>query len=55
MKEKDFNKIEMKNNICTNGFAYENVLVFSIYLSDQTFGVTVNLLLLIDDASEWRI
>ena len=37
MKEKDFNKIEVKNNICINVFGYENGLVFPIYVSDQKF------------------
>ena len=35
VQEKDFNKIEVKNNICINVFGYENRLVFSIYISDQ--------------------
>ena len=34
VKEKDFSKIEVENNICINVFGYENVLVFSIYLPD---------------------
>ena len=29
VQEKDFNKIEVKNNICINVFGYENELVFS--------------------------
>ena len=36
-QEKDFNKMEIKNNICINVFGYENELVFSIYVSDQKF------------------
>ena len=28
VQEKDFNKIEVKNNICINAFGYENKLVF---------------------------
>ena len=35
VQEKYFNKIEVKNNICINVFAYENGLVFPIYVSDQ--------------------
>ena len=35
VKEKDFNKIEVKNNICINLFGYENELIFPIYVSDQ--------------------
>ena len=47
VQEKDFNKIEVKNNISINVFAYENGLVFPIYVSDQTFEDSMDLLLLI--------
>ena len=47
MQEKDFSKIEVKNNICM--FGYENELVFPIYVSDQKFEDSMDLLLLIDD------
>ena len=53
MQEKDFNKLKVKNNICINVFGYEDGLVFLIYLSDQTFGHSMNLLFLIDDDSHW--
>ena len=49
MQEKDFNKIEVKSNICINVFSYENGLVFPIYISDQNFKDSVDLLLLIDN------
>ena len=49
VKEKDFNKTEVKNNICTNVFGYENRLVFPIYVSDQKFEDSMDLLLLIND------
>ena len=49
VQEKDFNKIEVKNNICINVFGYENGLVFPIYVSDQKFEDSIDLLLLIDD------
>ena len=35
VQEKDFNKIEVKNNICISVFGYENGLVFPIYVSEQ--------------------
>ena len=54
MQEKDFNKIEVKNNICINVFGYEDGMVFPIYVSNQTFGESIHLLLLIDDESQWR-
>ena len=47
MQEKDFNKIEVKNNICINVFGHEKKLVFSIYISDQKFEDSMDLLLLI--------
>ena len=47
--EKDFDKIEINNNICINVFGYENGLVFPIYLSNQKFEDSVDSLLLIDD------
>ena len=49
IQEKDFSKIEVKNNICINVFGYENGLVFPIYVSDQKFEDSMDLLLLIDD------
>ena len=49
MKEKDFNKVEVKNNISINVFVYEDWLVFPIYVSDQKFEDSMDLLLLIND------
>ena len=49
VQEKDFSKIEVQNNICVNVFGYENKLVFPVYISDQTFKSSIDLLLLIDD------
>ena len=49
MQEKDFGKIEAKNNICINVFGYENGLVFPIYISEQNFEDYMDFLLLIDD------
>ena len=37
LQEKDFSKIEVKNNTCINVFGYEDELVFPIYDSDQNF------------------
>ena len=37
VKEKDFDKIEVQNNISINVFGYENKLVFPIYISNETF------------------
>ena len=49
VQEKDFDKIEVKNNICINVFGYENGLVFPIFVSDQKFEDLMDLVLLIDD------
>ena len=49
MQEKDFNRIEVKNNICINVFGYENELLFPIYFSDQKLEDSMDLLVLIDD------
>ena len=48
MQEKDFSKIELKNNICINVFGYENGLVFPIYVYDK-FEDSMDLLLLIEN------
>ena len=44
----------MKNNICINKISSENGFVFRIYVSDKKFGNSADLLLLIDDDSQWR-
>ena len=49
VEEKDFEKIEVQNNICINVFCYENEMVFPIYVSDQKFEDSMDLLLLIND------
>ena len=49
MQEKGFSKIELKNNICINVFRYENEMAFPIYVSDQKFEDSMDLLFLIDD------
>ena len=48
MQEKDFSKIEKKNNIYINVFCYENKVVFPIYFSNQKFENSMDLLLIID-------
>ena len=54
VQEKDLKKIEVQNNICINVFGYENKLVFPVYISDQTFKSSIDLLLLIvDDKSHY--
>ena len=48
MWEKDFSKVDKKSNICINEFCYENKLTFPIYISDQKFGNSMDLLLISD-------
>ena len=43
-----FNRIDTKNNIYINVFCYENKLTFPMYISDQKFELSMDLLLLID-------
>ena len=49
MQEKDFSKIEVKNNICINVFGYENELVYPIFIYNQKFEDSMDLLLLFED------
>ena len=47
--EKDFSQIERKNKICINVYCYENKLTFLIYISDQKFENSTDLLLVINE------
>ena len=49
MREKDFSKIETKNNIYINVFCYENKLEKPIYNSNQEFENSMDLLLVTDE------
>ena len=53
VQEKDFNKTEVKNNICINVYGYKDKLFFPIYVSDQKFKDSMDLLLSIDAAYEF--
>ena len=46
VQEKDFNKIEVKNNICINVFGYEDELVFPIYVSGQKCKDSMDLMMI---------
>ena len=48
-QEKDFNKIEIKENICINVFGFDKRLIFPIYITDQKFGDSIDLSLLINN------
>ena len=47
--KEDFSKIKIKNDICINVYCYENKLVFPIYVSDQKFENSMDLLLVTDE------
>ena len=49
MQGKDFDNIEVQNNICINVYGYENKLVFPIFISNKKFEDSMDLLLLIED------
>ena len=49
VQEKYFSKIEVKNNICINMFGYEDEFIFPVYVSNQKFEDSVDLLLINDD------
>ena len=49
MQQNDFSKIETKNNICINVYCHENKLTFSIYISDQEFEKSIDVLVVIDE------
>ena len=44
--KKDYGKIEILNKICVNVFCYKNKTVYPVYLSDQKFDDSVDLLLI---------
>ena len=55
VKEKDFSKIETKSNICINVFCYENRMAFPIYVSNQKFKNSIDLLLIIGDDKSYYV
>ena len=48
VSKKDFNKIEVKYNICISVFCYENNLVYPVYVSNKKFENCLDLLLITD-------
>ena len=49
VSEKDYCKIERQNNICINVFCHENGLTYPVYVSDQKFHNSMDLLLIYDN------
>ena len=48
VSKKDYSKIEVMNKVNINVFSYEDKMVYPVYLSDQSFDDTLNLLLVCD-------
>ena len=48
VREKEFSRIEKKNNICINPFCHANKMTFPIYISDQKIENSMDLLLVTD-------
>ena len=44
VSKKDYCRIERQNNVCINIFCYENGLTYPIYISDQKFRNSMDLL-----------
>ena len=49
VSKKDYCKIERKKNICIIVFCYENNLTYPVYLLDQNFHNSIDLLLITDE------
>ena len=49
VSKKVYGKIERQNNICINVFCYENNLTYPVYISDQKFHNSMDLLLMTDE------
>ena len=49
VSKKDYCRIERQNNICNNVFCYENGLTYPVYVSDQKFHNSMDLLLISDE------
>ena len=49
VSKKDYCRIERQNNICINVFCYENGFTYPVYVSDQNFHNSMDLLLISDE------
>ena len=49
-EKKILTRLKKNNNICTNLYCYENKLTFPVYISDQKFEKSMDLLLVIDES-----
>ena len=49
VSKKDYSKIENLNGICVNVFCYKNKIIYPVYLSNQSFSDSIDLLLISND------
>ena len=49
VSKKDYCKIGRQNNICINVFCYENGLTYPVYVSNQKYVNSMDLLLIADE------
>ena len=49
VSKKDYCRIERQKSICINVFFYENELTYSVYVSDQKFYNSIDLLLIANE------
>ena len=54
-EEKIFNKIEKKNNIFINVFCYGNNQTFPIYISNQKFKNSIDVLLVMNENKSYHV
>ena len=55
VREKDFSKIGKKNSICINVFCYQTKLTFPIYVADQKFENSMDLLPVTDGGKSYYV
>ena len=55
VSKKDYGKIEVLNKICVNVFCYENRVVYPVYLSDQKFDDSMDLLLISSNFTSYYV
>ena len=50
VSKKDYCRIERQNDFCINVFCYKNGLNYPVYVSDQKFCNSIDLLLISDES-----
>ena len=48
ISKKDYCKIEKQNNICINVFSYDNGIIYPIYVTNEKFSDSIDLLLILE-------